>query len=342
MSGSQCYIQIKSRLNKKNPILKIHTFFRTTAFEKVKVVLLFFPAFIFLIISFITFSLSVQIKNESKKLKLPPQLFSSYHPAAYPMLENAFYIKTAILPSLSAKGVVVMDSNSKVILLSKNMQTQFSMASTTKIMSALVALDYYKPTDTLTIQSVNSPPAVVGYALGEEVRFIDILYGMMLPSGNDAALTVAQNYHGGVNEFISEMNKKARKLSLSHTHFSDSSGLDDVGDYTTVLDLAWLASEAIKNPLLADVVSTKQKLTTNVDNTKPYYLTNINELLGKYGVNGVKTGFTPQAGGVLVTSADQGGHIVIIVIMKSEDRFRDTEKILSALNGNITYLSILP
>jgi D-alanyl-D-alanine carboxypeptidase len=216
------------------------------------------------------------------------------------------------------------------------------MASSTKIMSGLVALRYYRPDAELTIKSTNVPPAIVGYPLGEKVKFLDVLYGMFLPSGNDAALAVAQNYPGGEKAFVTAMNKKAYALSLYNTHFSDSSGLDDSGDYTTVVDLARLAAEAIKNPVIRTVVATKEKQTTNSSHTRIYSLTNINELLGKYGVNGIKTGFTPFAGGILVTSSKQNGHTIITVVMKSDDRFGDTAKLLSALSGNITYLPILP
>ncbi|MBP9719585.1 MAG: D-alanyl-D-alanine carboxypeptidase, partial [Candidatus Levybacteria bacterium] len=219
--------------------------------------------------------------------------------------------------------------------------SSYLMASTTKIMTALVALEHYKSDDIITIQSANVIPAVVGYQLGEKVRFNDVLYGMLLPSGNDAALAIAQNYPGGESAFIKRMNEKAKELSLHNTHFSDASGLSN-GNYTTVLELAQLTSIVLQNPAFANVVRTKEIKTTNFDGTKSYVLTNLNQLLGTYGVTGVKTGFTPDAGGILVTSSKDNGHTIIYVVMNSEDRFADTERLLLTAFGHVRFLNITP
>lgn len=275
------------------------------------------------------------VEKEVQRTELPTQLFSTFTPALYPVVE------TPLVSTLSAQSAIILDNDSKIILFSKNPTTIYSMASTTKIMTALIALEYYKLDDTITIKSTDVPAAVVGYSLGEKIKFLDILYGMFLPSGNDAALAIAQNYPGGEEAFIMRMNEKAKELSLFNTNFNDSSGLDN-GNRTTVGDLAQLTSVALQNPTIHKIVGTKEKITTNLEKSKIYNLTNINQLLGRYGVNGVKTGFTPDAGGVLVTSSNDNGHTVIYVVMKSEDRFGDTIKLLSTTFERIRYSTITP
>jgi serine-type D-Ala-D-Ala carboxypeptidase (penicillin-binding protein 5/6) len=247
-----------------------------------------------------------------------------------------------INPDVSAKAIVIMDKDSKVVLFSKNPNLAFSMASTTKIMTALVALDYYKIDDILTIKTDGIEGAKVGFMLGEELRFEDLLYAMLLPSGNDAALAIAENYPGGKSAFIRKMNEKAKKYSLLNTNFADSIGLEDSRDYTTPLDLARLSAIAMENEEFAKIVGTKQIQITNASGNNKYSLENLNKLLGYLGVNGVKTGYTTEAGQVLVTSKREGEHTLIIVVMDSLDRISDTIEILNQLAGNVTYLSIHP
>lgn len=250
--------------------------------------------------------------------------------------------RSPIDPDITAKAVVIMDNDSKVILYSKNPTLLFSMASTAKIMTALVALDYYKTNDILTIKKENVQGVNVGFKKGEKLNFADILYAMLLPSGNDAALSLAQNYPGGEEEFIKKMNEMAHSLRLNNTNFADPVGLEDSRDYTTPLDLARLASAALENKTFAKIVATKTMEIFNVTGENKYLLNNLNKLLGIKGVNGIKTGYTDEAGQVLVTSKKEGIHTIIIVVMDSQDRLSDTVKLLNFLSGNINYLSIHP
>lgn len=254
--------------------------------------------------------------------------------ASYPKLNSPPPVS-----DLSCDGALIMDHNSKVILFSKNENNHFSMASTVKIMTALTALDYFKMDDVLEIKSNHIEGTVVGFKKGEKLLFEDILYAMLLPSGNDAALAVAQNYIGGEEEFIKKMNENAQKYNLASTHFADSTGLDDKEDYTTVKDLARLASISIQNQIFSKIVATKSKTISTVDNRKKYELHNLNRLLGVNGVNGIKTGFTDEAKGILTTSRVENNNTFIIVVMKSQDRFLDTEKLLSFISGNVSYLN---
>jgi serine-type D-Ala-D-Ala carboxypeptidase (penicillin-binding protein 5/6) len=247
--------------------------------------------------------------------------------------------KIPINPEISAKAAIVMDSDSKTILFSKNPNLLFSMASTTKIMTALVSLDYYKVDDLLTIKTEGVEGVNVGFKVGEQLRFEDILYAMLLPSGNDAALALAENYSGGKDAFIKRMNEKAKALHLNNTNFADSIGLEDSRDFTTPLELAQLASIALENNEFAKIVATKYWGIADITGGNRYSLMNLNKLLGTQGVNGVKTGYTTEAGQVLVTSKKEGDHTLIIVVMDSQDRFYDTTLLLNAISGNIIYLS---
>lgn len=271
--------------------------------------------------------------NFEKKVKgFPFEITQSLYPS----------FKSPIDPDITAKAVVVIDNESKVLLFSKNPNLLFSMASTTKIMTALVALDYYKTNDILTIKTENVEGVNVGFKIREKLLFEDILYAMLLPSGNDAALALAQNYSGGEEVFVRKMNEKARVLKLNNTNFADAIGLEDSRDYTTPLDLAQLASAALKNETFAKIVATPTWEITDITGKNSYLLNNLNKLLGIRGVNGVKTGYTDEAGQVLVTSKKEGDNTIVIVVMDSQDRFSDTAKLLNLISENVNYLSIHP
>jgi len=287
---------------------------------------------VFIVFFLLTYALSFYlVKNQI--LKPPVTSSSDFN---YPI------IKTEFVPQISAKGAIIMDADSKIVLYSKNPDTRFSTASTTKIMTAIVGLEHFKEDDILTVKNATSEGVVLGLFEGQNFTFKNLLYAMLLPSANDAALTIAENYPGGENAFVSKMNKKAEDFNLSNTHYGDASGLFDQQNYTTPFDLARLAAFSVQNENLRKVVSTKQEVITDITGTNVYYLNNLNKLLGIDGVNGIKTGYTEEAGQVLVTSKVEKGKTIIIVVMGSEDRFSDTQKLLNLVNNNITYLSIHP
>jgi len=251
-------------------------------------------------------------------------------------------IKTEFVPLISATGAIIMDVDSKVVLYAKNPNLRSSTASTAKIMTALTALDYFKPADILTVKEATSEGSVLGLLQNEKMTFENFLYAMLLPSANDAALAISQNYPGGEPSFVKAMNAKAKILQLSNTHYMDPAGLLDQGDYTTPFDMARLASFAMQNNEIKKIVGTKEKVISDLTGTNVYDLKNLNILLGEDGVNGVKTGYTEEAGQVLVTSKEEQGKTIIIIVMKSDDRFTDTEKLLDLVSNNLTYLSIHP
>lgn len=249
------------------------------------------------------------------------------------------FVNTLPLIPLSAKAAIVMDASSKVTLFEKNSELRFSMASTTKIMTALTALDYYKDDSVLTIQNTHVEGTKLGLLPGSQFYFKDLLYAMLLPSANDAAVAIADNYPGGSDAFVQKMNEKAQSIHLTSTHFADPTGLEDDGDYTTVTDLARLAAIAMQNQKFATIVGTKQKVITTIDARNQYALSNLNKLLGINGVTGVKTGTTEGAGEVLVTSAVAKGQTFIIVVMNSEQRFTDTQALLQFVSQNVQFIT---
>jgi len=300
-----------------------------------KVYFLFLP--LFLLFIFLTgFLMTYSFKVWNIGNKLLPRPFNVSPEAKLPI------IKTKFIPVVSAQGAIIMDADSKVVLYSKNPDLRFSTASTAKIMTALSALDYFKTTDILTVRQATSDGSVINLFAGEQMSFENLLYAMLLPSANDAALAISQNYPGEEPAFVQKMNSKAKELKLYNTHYSDPAGLVDSGDYTTPFDLARLSSFAIKNNTFKQIVNTKEKVIYDTTGASIYPLQNLNKLLGIDGVNGIKTGYTEEAGQVLVTSKDEKGKTVIIVVMGSEDRFSDTAKLLDLVSNNLTYLSIHP
>ncbi len=254
----------------------------------------------------------------------------------YPVINNNY------VPEISAKGAIVIDRNSQVVLFEKNSNLRFPPASTAKIMSALIALDYFSSEDILTIKTATVEGSVIGFSENERFRFEDLLYAMLLPSANDATLSIAQNYPGGQEAFVAKMNEKARLLHLSNTHYGDPIGLEDEKDYTTCLDLARLAGVALQNKDFARIVSTKNRQIQSIEGNS-YILYNLNKLLDLPGISGVKTGFTEGAGQVLVTSKkiQSNNQELIIVVMQSQDRFSDTQALINYLGG-LNYLPIHP
>lgn len=249
------------------------------------------------------------------------------------------FVNPSLAPEITAESAIIMDDTARVVIYEKNPTLRFSMASTTKIMTALVALSYFEPDNILTVKSMHEEGVVEGFKIGEQIYFKDLLYALLLPSANDAAYVISENYPGGNEVFVKDMNKKAQDLKLYFTHYADPAGLDDDGNYTTVIDLIHLASYAIKNPIFAQIISTKSRIITSIDGKEKYILINLNKLLGQDGVGGIKTGYTEGAGEVLVTLKKERDHNFILAVMKSNDRFTDTQKLLGYITKNVQFIN---
>jgi len=246
-------------------------------------------------------------------------------------------------PYLSARGALVIDVKTKTILFDKNPDLKLLPASTTKIMTGLIVLENYDLNDVVLIESVNGTGQKMRLEMGERITVENLLYGLLVQSGNDAATALAQYYPQGQDAFIDLMNQKAKDLGLNHTQFTNSAGLDAYGHYTTVHDLGLLSAEAIKNRLFKKVVSTQAITVSDVDNTITHELETINDLLGNVpGLAGIKTGWTDLAGECLVTYTKRGNQEIITVILGSQDRFKESQTLIEWAFANHQWLETLP
>ena len=196
---------------------------------------------------------------------------------------------------LNSRSCVVIDRLSKFILYGKNEKNKVKMASTTKIMTAIVVLENSSLDKTVEVskKAAGTGGSRLGLKTGDKITIRDLLYGLLLRSGNDAAVCLAESVAGNVPEFANLMNAKAEELGLSNTHFESPHGLDSDNHYTTAYELALLSDYALKNSTFLNIVGTKNYTVTI--NGYPKSLSNTNELLGNLnGVYGIKTGFTKE------------------------------------------------
>lgn len=233
------------------------------------------------------------------------------------------------IPNINSRAAIVIDRNSKAILYGKSETEQRKMASTTKIMTAIVVLENANLSDIVTIskKAANTGGSVLGIKTGDKISVCDLLYGLLLVSGNDTAVALAEHVGGSVEGFADMMNKKAAELGLTNTHYVTPHGLDDDNHYTTAYELAILTDYALNNKTFYNYVATKS-YTINI-NGYPKTLRNTNELLGNLdGVYGVKTGFTNGANRCLVTSCKRGNlDIICIVLGADSKKFRTQDSI---------------
>ncbi|TSC86307.1 MAG: Uncharacterized protein G01um10147_919 [Microgenomates group bacterium Gr01-1014_7] len=246
------------------------------------------------------------------------------------------------IPQLSARAILVKDLGTDTILYQKDANARFPVASTTKIMTALVASEYFKPNSVLTVKDgAGITGAKVGLVKGENLSFSSMLYGMLLPSGNDAAFAIAENYPGGVLGFISAMNKKAAALNLANTHFDNPAGFDSPKHFSSARDLGIITEEALKNYRLARIFATKETDIVSLDKKYKHQLANLNKLLSQVkGVLGVKTGYTEGAKENLITFVDRDGHQILTVVLGSDDRFGESTKLIEWIYQNFTWSEI--
>lgn len=243
----------------------------------------------------------------------------------------------------SATSSILMDIDSKRIIHAKNIHTKRSVASISKIMTAIVAIESGKLDEVVTVgdEILDAYGSGIYIKEGEEIKLIDLVYGLMLRSGNDAALSIANYVGGSVENFVIMMNEKASGLGMKNSEFNNPSGLDEKkGNYSTAYDMAILTSYAMKNEVYKQIVSTKRyKLKTNLN----YYdWTNKNKLLHSYKYStGGKTGYTEIAKRTLVTTASKDGLNLVAVTLNDGNDFLDHKNLFEAAFSTYTSYEIL-
>lgn len=225
---------------------------------------------------------------------------------------------------ISASSAVLIDTRYGTVIYEKNSSNQMTMASTTKIMTAICAIEEgdldreYKIDD----RAIGVEGSSIYLTKGETLTLRELVYGLMLNSGNDAAVAIAFAVSGSVEDFASLMNEKAAKIGATNTNFKNPNGLDEEGHYTTAYDLAKITAYAMKNPEFKKIVSTYQTTVKGPEGKR--YLTNHNKLLKRMeGCVGVKTGFTKKSGRCLVSACERDGVSLVAVTLNAPDDWND-------------------
>jgi D-alanyl-D-alanine carboxypeptidase len=290
-------------------------------------------AFVFIAVTALALS-SESFKENLSEKKNEERVFS-----ALPVIS-----KEASFPIISAQAALAIDMDSQVTLYEKKPDSPLLPASTTKIITALVAMEYYPLELVVKVPLVKIDGQKMGLIQGEEITVESLLYGLLVYSANDAAEVLALNFPGGRDLFITAMNLKAKELGLVHSKFSNPAGLDDGdGHVTTARDLIRVSEIAMQDPLFAEIVATKEKTVKSTNGKITHKLRNINELLGVVpGVLGVKTGWTENARENLVTYLERDGRRVMIVLLASQDRFGETKELIDWIFTNFTWQEVKP
>ena len=233
------------------------------------------------------------------------------------------------IPS-SAKGMVVIEGNSNEILYSYNHEAELPMASTTKIVTAILAIENTPNLDEkfeVSEKSIGIEGTSIYLKSGEKLSMRELLYGLILASGNDCAVAIAEHI-GGEENFVELMNNFATDLGLVHTHFANPHGLDQEGHYTSAYDLAIMTSYALKNPVFREIVSTERMVIEKNDIYQARYLKHKNRLMfTDKNCIGVKTGFTDNAGRCLVNAHEENGLQIISVVLNCQPMFEECDRL---------------
>jgi D-alanyl-D-alanine carboxypeptidase (penicillin-binding protein 5/6) len=252
-------------------------------------------------------------------------------PMATPTVPPPALVREVEPPRISADMAVVIDEASGSILYGRNEHQEVPPASLTKIVTAMVALDRSSPTARVSTDvdsRVMWDSTVMGLVPGEEVSMEDLLYGIMLPSGNDAAIAIARHIAGTEAAFAELMNAKVRELGLQHTRFVNSHGLEEPGHYSSAYDMAMLSRAAMRRPYFRRLAVAKEWNASGL--LRSYRLVNLNRLLWQYpGADGVKIGYEDTAINTMVVSAVRDGHRIYASFMRSTRRDADGTALLN-------------
>ncbi len=246
------------------------------------------------------------------------------------------------LPEVGAKAFAIVDGSTGTLLAGKEPHRRLPPASTTKIATAIVALERGRLEDMVSIDvdaQELGDSSLMGLVRGDSLSLRDLLYGLLLPSGNDAAIAIARHIAGSEERFVALMNAKVEELGLRDTHFVNPHGLDDADHYSSAYDLSLLARYAMNNPTFATIVATREYTASG--QLRGYQMYNTNHLLFRYaGVDGVKTGYHERALQTLVASASRDDRRVFATVLGSNDRIGDTIPLLDYFFANFSTAQI--
>jgi D-alanyl-D-alanine carboxypeptidase (penicillin-binding protein 5/6) len=250
--------------------------------------------------------------------------------------------------SLTAESAYAFDLETGTLLYEKEAQSKLYPASTVKMLTALVVVDYYQLDQLLSVNfEAKVPGNGIDLQVGEQLMVKDLLASLLVSSANDSAYVLANNYEGGLEAFVRAMNQKAQELNLKDSFFTNPAGLDEFEQRSSARDLNILARELLKNNYLRQLVATpyleiNSFSEKNMQEKNSFYqLFNTNQLLGRLsGVSGVKTGTTSLAGQVLVTLVRRNGREILISLMNSQDRYEDTEKLLAWIFNTYQFIDL--
>lgn len=246
----------------------------------------------------------------------------------------------------SAKSMVVVEAKSGRVLYGKNYNEKLPMASTTKIITALTVLNNYKNIDK-EVQIDDRAVGISGTSIylkyGEKLTVRELLYGLMLPSGNDASVALAYIVGGNMPNFCKLMKETAIKCGANNSNFANSHGLDEDGHYTTALDLAKITAKALENEIFKEIVTTKNTRIKGSTEGSYRYLKNKNKLLNILdGCIGVKTGYTSKAGRCLVSAVERNDFRAVCVVLNCGPMFEESLNLLNNVYNEYSYVELLP
>lgn len=242
---------------------------------------------------------------------------------------------------VSARNAIAIDAESRQVLWNQNGYEIVPMASTTKILTSLIAINYGNLERKVTISKNASSirGSTVGYRAGEEISMRELLFGLMFRSGNDAAIAIAEDIGGSIEGFSNIMNDYAKSLGIINSHFESPHGLDSPKHYSSAYDLAILTAKGMEYDDFREFVGEKVIYRDKYNFTRDYQ--NINKILYRIpGANGVKTGYTGGAGKCLVSSINHNGRNIIIVVLNCVDRWNVTEKIFNYVTKSNDFITI--
>ncbi len=291
-----------------------------------KVRIVFASLLLVLLVSFIVLPKLKTVDNQSKEVKAA-QIEVKLEASPPATIERTPDYQDP--PKTTASAAIIIDAKTTQPLYEKDSNAEHLPASTTKLMTALVALEKCNPDTVLTMGIVQKDGTKMGLETGDQITVENLLYGLLINSGNDAAYALASGCSNSFNQFVDRMNEKAKELGMTNSHFMNPAGFDSPNHFSTAHDLAYLAKVAVTNPLISKIVTTKSTVVTDISGKKTYYLENVNKLLGVVdGVEGVKTGQTEGSLEILISKTTRHNNSIIVAVLGSHDRFGESKDLI--------------